>query len=277
MINEIFPDILDMSLARTGGVRGDDLVLCFRDNSILLKDTGTGYEIPVFKDLKNVPGTGPGPRFLFSLNSTGCFLLDEQPAEEGRLQYRDIWVLRSFRKKALAWAGAVGHQLYTWHNNNRFCGRCGSKTVVKTEERAIECPACRNTVYPAISPAIIIAITCKDRILLAKGKHYRGNFYALIAGYSDIGESLEETIAREVKEEVGLEVKNIRYYKSQPWPFSGSLMIGYFAEADDSQPLTINEDEIETAAWFTRGSLPEHAANISISGDMIDAFENGLS
>jgi len=274
MINEIFPDILDMTHIHPREIMADDFVLCYRDNRILLKNTGAGYEIPVFSDFKNIAGTGL--QFLFSLNSTGCFLLNEQPAEEGPLQYRDIWILRSFKKKELAWAGAVGHQLMTWYNNNKFCGRCGSKTVLKEGERAIECPECHNTIYPRISPAVIVAITCNDRILLARGRHYRGKFYALIAGYNDIGESLEETIIREVKEEVGLEVKNIRYYKSQPWPFSGSLMIGYFAEADDTQPLIINEDEIETAAWFKRGSLPEHASNISISGDLIEAFDKGL-
>ena len=273
MINEIFPDILDTTNIHSREISVDDLVLCYKNNRILLKNSETGYEIPVFSDFKNISETSL--QFLFSLNSTGCFLLNEQPAEEDPLQYRDIWILRSFNKKGLAWAGAVGHQLFTWFNDNRFCGRCGSKTVLKTGERAIECPGCRNIVYPRISPAVIVAITCNDRILLARGKHYRGSFYALIAGYNDIGESLEETIVREVKEEVGLDVKNIRYYKSQPWPFSGSLMIGYSAEADDSQPLTINENEIETAAWFTRGSLPEHASNISISGDMIEAFEKG--
>lgn len=274
MINEIFPNTLDTIRIHAGEIRGDDFVLCYKDNSILLKNSGACYEIPVYSDFKNVPETGL--QFLFSLNSTEYFLLNEQRDEDGSLQYHDIWILRSFKKKELAWAGAVGHQLFTWYNGNRFCGRCGLKTVLKTDEKAIECPVCRNIIYPKISPAVIVAITCNNRILLAKGKHYRGNFYALIAGYNDIGESLEETIVREVKEEVGLDVKNIRYYKSQPWPFSGSLMIGYFAEADDTQPLTINEDEIENALWFTRGELPEHASNISISGDMIEAFDKGL-
>jgi len=98
----------------------------------------------------------------------------------------------------------------------------------------------------------------------------------LIAGYVDIGESLEETVVREVKEEIGIDVKNIRYYKSQPWPFSGSMMIGYWAEADDLQPLRLDENEISEAGWYSRGNLPNHPVNISIAGEMIELFEKNM-
>ena len=96
-----------------------------------------------------------------------------------------------------------------------------------------------------------------------------------MAGYVDIGESLEETVMREVKEEVGLDVRNIRYYKSQPWPFSGSMMIGFFAEADDTQPICTDNVEITDAHWYSRGQLPNHPPVISIAGEMIDKFEKG--
>jgi NAD+ diphosphatase len=131
-------------------------------------------------------------------------------------------------------------------------------------------------VYPKISPAIIVAIVCNDKILLAHSNNFPGKWYSLIAGYTDIGESLEEAVMREVKEEVGLEVKNIRYYKSQPWPFSSSMMIGFFAEADDAQRIQTDNKEISHAAWFNRGNLPDHPAQISIAGEMIDKFEQGL-
>ena len=121
----------------------------------------------------------------------------------------------------------------------------------------------------------IIAIVCNDKLLLARNANFRGNWYSLIAGYADVGESLEETLAREVKEEVGLDVSNIRYYKSQPWPLSGSMMIGFIAEADDQQPITIDNKEIVEAAWFTRGNLPNHPPTLSIAGEMIEKFENG--
>jgi NAD+ diphosphatase len=184
--------------------------------------------------------------------------------------------LRNLKSKEFAWIGSLGHQIMTWHYNNRYCGRCGSKTELMKEERATFCPECSLVTFPKISPAVIVAITCGNKILLAKGKNYKGDFYALIAGYVDVGESIEETVAREVKEEIGLDIWNLKYIKSQPWPFSSSLMLGFTAEADDTQPITIDENEIKEAGWFDRNNLPPHASGISISGDLIAAFEKGV-
>jgi NAD+ diphosphatase len=163
-----------------------------------------------------------------------------------------------------------------WYSQNRFCGKCGTAMQHRTDERALTCPSCNTSVFPKISPAIIVAIICRDKILLARNSNFPGRWYSLIAGYADIGESLEETLEREVREEVGLNVTNIRYYKSQPWPLSGSMMIGFTAEADDSQKIVIDEREITEASWFTRGSLPEYPSSaISIAGEMIDKFNRG--
>jgi NAD+ diphosphatase len=169
----------------------------------------------------------------------------------------------------------VGFQLRNWYLQNKFCGKCGSKTKEKQDERAIICPTCHAVVFPQKSPAIIVAIVCNDKILLAHNYNFEENRYSLVAGYVEIGESLEETVKREVKEEVGLDIKNIRYYKSQPWPFSGSMMIGFFAEADDTQPICPDNIEITEAKWFCRGNLPNHPPKISIAGEMIDKFEKG--
>ena len=162
-----------------------------------------------------------------------------------------------------------------WYSQNKFCGKCGAGIQQKTDERAIICPDCNTIVYPKISPAVIVAIVCNDKILLARNSNFPEKWYSLIAGYADVGESLEETLVREVKEEVGLDIKNIRYYKSQPWPLSGSMMIGFIAEADDNQFISIDNKEITEAAWFTRENLPEHPSDISIAGEMIDKFERG--
>jgi NAD+ diphosphatase len=142
--------------------------------------------------------------------------------------------------------------------------------------RSIYCSNCKTSIYPKISPAIIVAITCNDKILLAKGTNFRSNFYSLIAGFVDIGESMEEAVIREVKEEVGIDVGNIKYYKSQPWPFSSSLMIGYTAQADDSQLLKIDENEIIEARWFSRENLPPYPSDISIAGELINNFRNNI-
>ena len=273
MLNEISQGIFDSNYFHHLEMGDDDFLLCYRDNQVLLKKSGDDYEFPRLGEFKEQIAS---PVYLFSINSIRCFGLEGSDFETVSFEFQDIFILRNLKKKEMAWIGSVGHQLMTWHHNNRFCGRCGSRTEMAKEERAIVCPACKLVSFPKISPAIIVAITCNNKILLAKGKNYRGDFYALIAGYVDVGETIEETVIREVKEEVGLDIKNLNYYKSQPWPFSGSLMLGFTAEADDTQPIIIDEKEIKEAGWFERGKLPPHASGISISGNLIEAFEKGI-
>jgi NAD+ diphosphatase len=273
MLNEISPAILDSKYLHDQEIGNEDFLLCYSDNQLLLKNVGDDYEIPRKGDFSE---SVESPIYLFSINSNRCFGFIESTVNHSSYEYHDIFVLRNLKNREFAWIGSVGYQLMNWHQNNRYCGRCGSKTELKKEERATVCPQCNLVTFPNISPAIIVAITCNNKILLAKGKHYRGDFYALIAGYVDVGESIEETVVREVKEEVGLDIKNLKYYKSQPWPFSSSLMLGFTAEADDTQPIIIDEKEIGEAGWFERGNLPTHASGISISGDLIEAFDKGI-
>jgi len=273
MLNEISPSLFDNKYFNYNEIGDEDFLLCYRDNEVLLKKSGDDYEIPRKKDFTE---SIESPVYLFSINSNHCFGIAEPQINHTSFEFQDIFILRNLKNKELAWMGSVGHQLMTWHTNNKYCGRCGSKTELKKEERATVCPACNLVIYPKISPAIIVAITCNNKILLAQGKHYKGDFYSLIAGYVDIGESIEETVVREVKEEVGLDIKNLKYYKSQPWPFSASVMLGFTAEADDTQQIVIEEDEIKEAGWFERGNLPLHSSVVSISGVLIDAFEKGI-
>jgi len=273
MLHEISPDIFDNKYVHSHQIGDEDFLLCYRDNEVLLKKSGDGFEIPRKRDFIEIIES---PVYLFSINSEHCFGLIESLVIHPSFEFHDIFILRNLKNKELAWIGSVGHQLMTWHRNNKYCGRCGSKTEMKKDERATVCPKCNLVIFPKISPAIIVAITCKNKILLAKGRHYKGDFYSLVAGYVDIGESIEETVVREVKEEVGLDIKNLKYYKSQPWPFSGSVMLGFTAEADDAQQLIIEETEIKEAGWFERGNLPPYSSGVSISGDLIAAFENGV-
>lgn len=273
MLNEISPAIFDNRYFHYHEIGDEDFLLCYRDNQVLLKKSGDDYYIPRKKDFIE---SFESPVYLFSINSNRCFGLDGSHVHHASLEFHDIFVSLNLKGKELAWIASVGYQLMSWHNNNRYCGRCGSGTVLKEEERATICPSCNLVTFPRISPAIIVAITCNNKILLAKGKNYRGDFYALIAGYVDVGESMEETVVREVKEEVGLDIRNLRYYNSQPWPFSASLMIGFTAEADDAQQIIIDEKEIIEAGWFARDNLPVHASGISISGNLIEAFEKGI-
>ncbi len=274
MINEISPSIFNNAYKSIKEISDFDYLLCYNENRILLKKTDNSYRIPEIKDFDgNIQKNNL--IYLFSLNSTNCFLIEDCPPHDDSFAYNEVFNFRTFPEKEVSWIGAMGYQMMVWYSNHKFCGKCGALIEIKNDERALFCVRCNSIIYPKIPPAVIVAITCKDKLLLSKGRNFKGDFYALIAGYVDIGESLEEAVAREVKEEIGIEVRNLKYYKSQPWPFSGSLMVGYFAEADDTQPLKINRAEIAEAGWFQRGKLPKHASTISIAGDMIEAFEKG--
>jgi len=273
MINELGQGIFDNRFLNKPEMGDDDFLLCYSENQVLLKPSGMGFDIPRKRDFS---GPMESAVFLFSIHNSHCFGISGTNYNDAALEFHDIFTLRNLENKEHAWIGSVGYQLMTWYANNKYCGRCGSETEIRKEERSVVCPICKLVVYPKISPAVIVAITCKDKILLAKGNNYKGDFYALIAGYVDIGESIEETVTREVKEEIGLDIRNLKYFKSQPWPFSSSLMLGFTAEADDNQQIMVDEKEIKEAGWFTRGNLPPHASGISISGYLIEAFEKGL-
>ena len=277
MIQDIHPHLFSNNFVETTGIQENDYVFHFKDNNLLLKQNDEGFEIPRKKDIRSLQAN-PDHTFLFTINDINCFLVWDCPKQEDNsFAYHEISFFRTIPQKEIAWASIVGHQLVNWYEHNKFCGKCGTPTIHKLDERAISCPTCQTTVYPKISPAIIVAIRCNDKLLLARGVNFRSSFYSLVAGYADIGESLEDTVIREVKEEVGLDVKNIRYYKSQPWPLSGSMMIGYIAEADDTQLICIDQKEILEAAWFSRENLPNYPLSaISIAGEMIDNFKKGL-
>jgi NAD+ diphosphatase len=253
----------------------NDLIFFFKENLLLLKFINNEYSVPTRRELFRKTDI-PRANFLFSFNEIPCYLVwDCMVPDDPVFVFKEISFFRIIKQNEIAWISIVACQLMNWYHQNRYCGNCGSPTHEKTEERALTCSKCGHTVFPKISPAIIVAIIKDDKILLANNANFRANWYSLVAGYADIGESLEETVIREVREEVGIEVKNLRYFKSQPWPISGSMMIGFFAEADDSQVIIVDEKEITEAKWFKRGCLPDHPpASISIAGEMIERFEN---
>ncbi len=275
MIQEIFPHRFANQYLPNKEIEDNDYVLHYNENSLLLKCIDEHFEIPRKSDLSDI-SANTRTIFLFTLNDIPCFLLFDKPKiETAQLVYTEISSFRTIKQREIAWVSIIGFQLKCWYDSNCYCCKCGSGTRPKTDERAIVCPQCGTMVFPKISPAVIMAVVCKDRILLARGSNFTGSWFSLLAGYVDAGETLEETVIREVKEEVGLDVKNIRYYKSQPWPPSSSMMIGFVAEADDTQPIIIDDKEIVEAAWFTRGKLPQHSSTISIAGEMIEQFEEG--
>ncbi|OJU43080.1 MAG: NADH pyrophosphatase [Bacteroidales bacterium 45-6] len=275
MIQDIFPHHFNNQFLADRAIEANDYVLHFRDNKLLMKTAGSELELPRKKDFPEINGDAEAT-FLFTLDDVSCFMLwNDLPTDEAVFDYKEIGFFRTFPQPETAWISLVGFHLQHWYEEHRFCGKCGAKTKHKEDERAVFCSECGTLFFPKISPAIIVAITAGGKILLANNANFRPGWFSLIAGYVDVGETLEETVLREVKEEVGLDVKNIRYFASQPWPLSGSLMVGFTAEADQSQPIKIDGKEITEAAWFERGNLPSRPTNISIAGEMLDKFEKG--
>jgi NAD+ diphosphatase len=158
-----------------------------------------------------------------------------------------------------------------WNKNSHYCGRCGGKLENMEEELAKICSKCKSIKYPVISPAVIVAVTKDDMILLARARRFHGNIYSVLAGFVEVGEALEHCVKREVREEVGIEVKNITYFGSQPWPFPNSLMIAFTAEYNEGEIYT-DRKEILDAGWYKADKLPVIPEKPSIARDLIDWF-----
>ncbi|MBN1613601.1 MAG: NAD(+) diphosphatase [Deltaproteobacteria bacterium] len=163
-----------------------------------------------------------------------------------------------------------------WDRTTGFCSRCGTETRRAEGVVAKECPACGFLMFPRLSPAVIVLIERDNKLLLARARRFKADVYSVLAGFVEPGETLEETVRREIEEEVGIRVKNIRYFGSQPWPFPDSLMIGFTAEYESGE-IRIEEEEIVDAGWFEPDSLPNIPGKISIARQLIDWFIEGKS
>ena len=161
-------------------------------------------------------------------------------------------------------------QRLEWDRDHRYCGRCGTPMQDKGDERARTCPACQHLCFPRINPAIIVGIRRGDAILLCRNRRFPGSMHSIVAGFVDVGETLEQTVEREVAEEVGLRVRNIRYFGSQSWPFPSGLMLGFTAEAEPGE-IKVDGDEIVEADWYTAANLPTIPRPGSISRRIIES------
>lgn len=167
-------------------------------------------------------------------------------------------------------------QVHQWWRDHRFCGRCGSETGLHPLERAKWCDPCGIPWYPRVAPCIIVVIRRGDRMLLARSSRVKRHYFSLIAGFVEPGENIEAAVAREVKEETGLDVCNIRYQSSQPWPFPHQLMLGFFADYEGGE-LVLQEDELAEADWYRPAELPLVPPPTTIAGRLIQAMVSDIA
>lgn len=250
------------------------LWFAFRKAELLVRTTGAEHALPLCASLEEHGFTGTRSQYLGVYGERHCYavdLSDDCPTLEGWqfVGLRDAFGIFDVELAALS---GRAYQILEWDLNHRYCGRCGTPTVPRKNERSRKCPACARTSYPPISPAVMVLITDgARRVLLArKPASPKGRFSAL-AGFVEPGEMLEDTVKRETREEVGVEVKNIRYFGSQPWPFPHSLMIAFTAEYAGGE-MKPDGVEIEEARWFDAEELPTLPGSISISRRLIDTI-----
>jgi NAD+ diphosphatase len=250
----------------------------FKKDEILLSDSGKGPCIPLISGPEALQVDPVRTQYLGLLDDRPCYAA-EIGAQEGVIEGVTFQPLRAL-------FGTIPDDLFNvafraamilhWDKTQQFCGQCGGKTRPSGTERAKVCGVCGATSYPRISPAIIVAVINDRSILLAHSNRFTHDFYSVLAGFVEPGETLEECVAREVKEEVGIDIRNIRYFGSQPWPFPDSLMIGFIADYAGGE-ITVDNHEVCEARWFTASNLPKIPGKISISRQLIDWFVENYS
>jgi len=246
----------------------DDILLCY-DRDSVLTISGTPLVYPLCGSIREL-------QYLFSVDGKGCFLyVGAEKLTIPNTEWKRLGGFREAEPRHMAFLGLEGAHLSRWYGQHRFCGSCGKPMHHSETERAMICDSCHITCYPQIAPAIIVGVTDGDNLLLTRYADRPYKNYSLIAGFCEVGETLEDTIHREVMEEVGLQVKNIRYYKSQPWPYSDSLLVGFFCDVDGSRESHADGVELSEAAWHHRDQIDYADNGVSLTGEMIELFKQG--
>jgi NAD+ diphosphatase len=245
----------------------------FLNNQLLVNSVGTASYLPQVMSLADLGLKPVRTQFLGTLDDRPCYSAELSqdaiaPAGMAFRRLRDLY--GSLEEDVFTIAGRA-IQIMEWDRTHQFCGHCATPTTQSSHERAKRCPKCGLVNYPRLSPAIIVLIHRGEEILLARAPRFPPGMYSILAGFVEAGESLEETVIREVYEEVGITVKDIRYFGSQPWPFPNSLMIGFTAAYAGGE-LNLDPQELVDAGWFHKSALPEIPPRLSIARKLIDWF-----
>lgn len=282
MIQDIAPHRLDNHFVPGKEPAADSPVYVFRGNLLLAKaDAENDIVLPRYSDLQGAV------QYLFTMDETDCFLsedagnavAEENPAPAGAsFVFRDLTTFRRSGQypRWKVFAAITAYQLANWYRDNRFCGTCGTPTVHGPEDRSIRCPSCGRVIYPRIVPAVIVGVTNGDKLLMTKyAARPNVPYYALVAGFTEIGETLEQTVQREVMEETGLRVTNIRYYKSQPWGIVDDILSGFFCDVAGDDNIVMDAQELKTAEWVDRDKIELQPNDYSLTNEMMMVFRSG--
>lgn len=243
------------------------------DKLLVKREEGGSCSIPRFSDLERLQDVLAGGQYFGVRDGSPCFfaeLTDAGLPGEG-FELRGRFELLGLLEDELILLGGCAGQLTRWERNHRYCGQCGRETEAQSKERSRACKACGLVCYPRLSPAVIVAVVRDGELLLARSSRFPVNFWSVLAGFVEPGENLEACVVREVREETGILVKNVRYFGSQPWPFPDSLMLGFTAEYAEGE-IRIDQEEITEAAWFRADNLPLVPPRVSIARRLIDWY-----
>lgn len=250
----------------------------FNQDQMLVKVNKGKLNIPHVKKLRDLNISPIRKQYLGKLQEHPCYSAEVDPdtsAPEG-MEFKDLRSVYDDLEEDIFLLAGKAVQIVNWDKNHQFCGKCGTPTENKEDELAKICPECGFISHTRLSPAVITAIIKNGKILMAKHMRTSGSMYGLIAGFVEPGETIEEALERETMEEVGLKVKNIQYFGSQPWPFPNSLMIAFTAEYESGE-IKVDDAEITHARWFTADELPRIPSKMSIAGELMEWYIKNYS
>jgi NAD+ diphosphatase len=245
----------------------------FQGDRLLVQPKASSLDIPCLVEFGELGLTAVRRHYLGQLAGRHCYAvdMDEGIGPPAGMEFQGLRQVYGLVDEDIFAVAGRALQIVEWDRTNQYCSRCGRRMEPTPTERAKECPRCGLLAFPRLSPAIIVLVERGDQLLLARPYHFPPGRYSVIAGFVEPGETLEEAVVREVREEVGLTLKDIRYFGSQPWPFPHSLMVGFTASYAGGE-ISLDDGEIEDAGWFTPDHLPDIPGKISIARRLIDYF-----
>lgn len=254
-------------------VAKDAYWFAFSGDRLLVIDEKNGIDIPKSDSLESFNLKPVRTQYLGTYDGVDCYSaeLEKTDLPEG-MSLTDLRKLFERTSEDMFLLAGRAKQIMEWDRDHQICSRCGTPTEHNGFDRSKKCPNCKLSQFPVLSPAVIMAVHKDDQLLLAQSRRFAsGGWYSVLAGFVEPGETLEEAVQREIKEETGIDVKNIQYFGSQPWPFPHSLMIGFTADYAGGD-IILQDEEISDAQWFTVDTLPKIPGRISIARKLIDHF-----